>query len=339
VLVSVALAAASVLSVGEASAHAVGLSRGEYVVRGRAVTADVTLARKDAEAFVSAADLAREILVSTGGSACAAAEERFVDAPPDGVTMHARYDCPAPLTVVEVDAPFVRSLPFGHRHLVHASAGPGNALDDVLMRDHASFSVRAGSAASESPPATWAGALSLVRMGVEHIVTGYDHLLFLLGLVLASRNVRALLGAVSAFTAAHSVTLAAATLGWWAPPPALVEPLITASIAYVGLENVFVLPARGRWYVAFPFGLVHGFGFAGALRAVHFARPSTPLVLGAFNLGVELGQLAVLGAIVPVLLLLRRRAWFEGAGLVALNGAVAATGLAWTIVRVFGGAT
>jgi hydrogenase/urease accessory protein HupE len=332
-----AIAVACVLFCGDASAHAVGLSRGEYVVGDRSVTVDVTLARGDAETFASAEALARALHVSMGGAVCPSGEARFTEAPPDGLTMHARYDCPGSAETVLVDAAFVTELAFGHRHLVHASSDTAAALDDVLLRGHQAFAFATG--ASAPPRASLARAGSMVRMGVEHILTGYDHLLFLLGLVLACRSVRVLLGAVTAFTAAHSITLAVSTLGLWAPPPSLVEPLIAASIAYVGLENLIAPSARGRWRLTFPFGLVHGFGFAGALREVHFARESLPVVLGAFNVGVELGQLAVLTAMVPVVLAMRRRSWFRRRGRIALNGAVAVTGFAWTVLRVFGGTT
>jgi hypothetical protein len=334
-----ALVVSAVLSARAAAAHAVGLSRGEYVARGRSLQVAVTLARKDAETFASASSMAGQIRVSSAGSACGLGDCRFVDAPPDGVTLQARYECPTLPTAVDVDAAFLADLPFGHRHLVRGISGQASPLDDVLMRDRRSFSLRAAPATVEPRRPSLARAVPLVRMGVEHILTGYDHLLFLLGLVLASRGLRTLLGAVTAFTAAHSATLAAAALGWWAPPPAVVEPLIAASIAYVGLENLFLRSPSGRWRLAFPFGLVHGFGFAGALREVHFARESMPLVLAAFNVGVELGQLAILAAVVPILFAMRRRSWFGHRGFVALSGAVAATGLVWTLARVFGGST
>jgi hypothetical protein len=336
---ALAVAAATVLIAGPASAHAVGLSRGEYAAHGRAVTADVTLARGDAATFASATDLARTIHVSIGGAPCAAGAARFEEAPPDGLTLRAAYDCPLAAGPVTVDATFLADLPFGHRHLVHAASVGAAPLDDVLLRDHHAFAFASATAPAEPASADFAQAASMVRMGVEHILTGYDHLLFLLGLVLACGSVRAVLGAVTAFTAAHSVTLAVSVLGLWTPPPGIVEPLIAASIAYVGLENLFVRSARSRWRLTFPFGLVHGFGFAGALREVHFARASVPVVLGAFNVGVELGQLLVLAAIVPAVFALRQRDPLGGRGLTALNGAVALTGLAWTLVRVFGRST
>src|SRR5262249_14425463 len=116
----------------------------------------------------------------------------------------------------------------------------------------------------------------LFWMGIEHILTGYDHLLFLFGLVLVGGRLRSLALAISAFTVALSLTLALAALGIWAPSPRFVEPAIALSIAYVGVENYFVRDASKRWRITMPFGLIHGFGFAGALREVGLSRAEVP---------------------------------------------------------------
>ena len=144
--------------------------------------------------------------------------------------------------------------------------------------------------------------VSFLRMGIEHILTGYDHLVFLFGLVLIGGRLRSLVGAVTAFTVAHSITLALAVLGVWAPSPRIVEPAIALSIVWVGIENFFVKNAEGRWRITFPFGLIHGFGFAGALREIELPRARVPLALVSFNLGVEVGQLAVMAVVVPLIL-------------------------------------
>ena len=156
-------------------------------------------------------------------------------------------------------------------------------------------------------PGPFDAAARFVREGIGHILGGLDHLLFLLCLVLPIRRWRTLVGLVTAFTAAHSLTLGAAALGFaptagWFPP--LVETLIALSIVWLAVENVLVPADRlaGRWVMAFGFGLVHGFGFAVALGdALQFAGRHLVVALGAFNLGVELGQLAVLAITVPAL--------------------------------------
>jgi hydrogenase/urease accessory protein HupE len=354
VLAALAIAAGlAVAGPGVASAHAVGLSLGTYVVRGRDVSVTLTLARADAASFASPTALADAIRVSSAGASCSETGARFVDAPPDGTSLLALYTCASGAALVEIDAAFVQDLPFGHRHVAHAEsdAGGATAIDDVLTSDHHTVEVRADGLSRErsqdvagggaerraSSRGALARAAAFVRMGLEHILTGYDHLLFLLGLVLASRGVRSLLAVVTAFTAGHSISLASSALGIWAPSPALVEPLIAVSIAYVGIENLVAREIASRRRLTFGFGLIHGFGFAGALRDVHFEREGVPLVLASFNIGVELGQLAALAAVVPVVFVLRRQIWFQRAGVVALNGCVATMGLAWAVVRVVGG--
>jgi hydrogenase/urease accessory protein HupE len=135
-----------------------------------------------------------------------------------------------------------------------------------------------------------------LRLGVAHILTGYDHLAFLVALLVASRRLRSMVAIVTAFTAAHSVTLGAAALEVVALPARPVELAIALSVAYVGAENLLVEEARGRSVVAFVFGLVHGFGFAGFLGESLLHEPLKLTALAGFNLGVELGQLAVVAA-------------------------------------------
>ena len=133
---------------------------------------------------------------------------------------------------------------------------------------------------------------SFFRLGVDHIVTGYDHLAFLAALLLAARALGSLVGIVTAFTAAHSVSLAAAALGWVRLPGSLVELAIAMSIAYVGALNLLVREPSSRWVEAFVFGLVHGLGFAGFLSEALGTEPQVLTALVGFNLGVEAGQLA-----------------------------------------------
>jgi len=179
-------------------------------------------------------------------------------------------------------------------------------------------------------------ALRFVESGFLHILDGTDHLLFIACLVIPFRRLRPLVVIATAFTVAHSVTLAAAALGLapeglWFPP--LVETLIAASIVTMALENLVGTTARRRWIAAFVFGLVHGFGFAFALReSLQFAGSHLVTALLAFNVGVELGQLAVLLALVPLLNLLLRHVP-ERAGVVILSALVAHTGWHWMTER------
>lgn len=180
-------------------------------------------------------------------------------------------------------------------------------------------------------------ARSFVVSGVEHILGGTDHLLFLLCLIIPVRRLADLVWVVTAFTVAHSITLISAAYGWgpqalWFPP--LIETLIAASILYMALENVWRTAASDRWLMAFGFGLIHGFGFSFALHEqLQFAGSHLLLSLLSFNLGVELGQLAVLLVTLPLLRWLLQRAGTERMGVVILSVLVAHTAWHWMLER------
>jgi hypothetical protein len=144
-------------------------------------------------------------------------------------------------------------------------------------------------------------------LGLEHILLGIDHLLFVLALLFLVRSWPRLVGTVTAFTVAHSLTLVAATLGWVRVPQAPVEAAIALSIVFVAAEVLHArrgqpgLAARMPWVVAFVFGLLHGLGFAGALREVGLPQHAIPLALASFNVGVEAGQLLFIGVVFVLL--------------------------------------
>ena len=142
-----------------------------------------------------------------------------------------------------------------------------------------------------------------VAAGIEHIFLGYDHIAFLLAIILWGRRLWPLIKVVTAFTVAHSLTLTLAVLDVVRLPSSLVEPLIAATIVYVAAENFFVRDISKRWRATFVLGLVHGFGFASALR--EYGLPDRALIpaLAAFNIGVEIGQVAIVSLIFPLLLL------------------------------------
>lgn len=187
-------------------------------------------------------------------------------------------------------------------------------------------------------PHWYQAALTFVRMGFLHILDGTDHLLFLFCLVIPFRKFRALIPVVTAFTAAHSLTLIASAYGMapsalWFPP--LIETLIAASIAYMALENIVGAGNVGRrWIIAFGFGLVHGFGFSFALReTLQFAGSHLLAALLSFNIGVELGQLLVLALAIPALELFFRKAVAERTGTIVLSALIAHTGWHWMTER------
>jgi hypothetical protein len=176
-----------------------------------------------------------------------------------------------------------------------------------------------------------------LRLGVEHILTGYDHLAFLFGLLAVCRGLGSVLAIVTAFTLAHSLTLALAALGVFTLPSAVVEPLILASIIAVAVDNLRPgEPTRHRWVVAFAFGLIHGFGFAGVLAELGLGRDGAPIALPllGFNLGVELGQACVAVLVLPLLFRLRRLPAFDRHGGRAISLLVGLTGAYWLVARL-----
>lgn len=181
-------------------------------------------------------------------------------------------------------------------------------------------------------------ALRFVKLGLLHILDGVDHLLFLFCLVLPFRRLKPLIFIVTAFTAAHSISLVAAVSGF-APDglwfPAIIETLIAASIFYVAIENIFASAAPSRrWMVAFAFGLVHGFGFSFALQeTLQFAGAHLLTSLLAFNLGVEAGQILALLMLVPALHILLTRVVRERLGTIVLSAVVAHVAWHWMADR------
>jgi hypothetical protein len=175
-----------------------------------------------------------------------------------------------------------------------------------------------------------------VVLGFEHIIPeGLDHILFVLGLFLLSTKMGPLLWQVSAFTLAHTVTLACATYGVIQLAPSIVEPLIALSIAYVAIENVCTSKLHAwRPIVVFVFGLLHGLGFSGVLQELGLPPGRVATALVSFNVGVELGQLAVIALAFLVVGWFRHRPWFRRRIVIPLSLAIAAVGLYWSLERV-----
>lgn len=177
-------------------------------------------------------------------------------------------------------------------------------------------------------------SMRFVALGVEHIATGWDHLLFVVVLLLGATGFRDVMKLALAFTAAHSVTLALAALGWVEIPGAVVEPLIALSIAYLAAENLLGGESRHRLLVTFGFGLLHGLGFAGALTFDSDVTLQLLSSLLTFNLGIELGQALIILTLFPALLLVRRRlTWSRHVHALAAV-VIAGVGTAWFFERL-----
>jgi hypothetical protein len=167
------------------------------------------------------------------------------------------------------------------------------------------FVFRPGVTYREAPGAL-ARAFEFLKLGIVHIFIGYDHIAFLLGLLLTAGPLLTIVKIVTAFTAAHSITLSLAALDVVTLNPVVVEAGIALSIVYVAAENLVAPPRPGRWRIGFLFGLVHGFGFAAVLKEL--ALPSSALVasLVTFNVGVEIGQISIVALVIPALHALTR---------------------------------
>ena len=185
------------------------------------------------------------------------------------------------------------------------------------------------------------GTLAVIRKfvasGIHHILIGPDHMLFLVGLLLLGGTVKRLILVVSAFTLAHSITLSLAALNIFDPPARLVEPAIALSIVFIGVDNLIVHGGRDiRGWIAFAFGFVHGFGFAGVLREMGLESRALAWSLLSFNLGVEIGQLFVVIVVATALAALRTRSEAAGRRL-AFAGSIGVIGAGtfWFFERVF----
>ncbi len=184
----------------------------------------------------------------------------------------------------------------------------------------------------------FAFAWQFLAQGIEHILGGIDHLLFVVALVISVRSRRELILIVTSFTLAHSITLILGTFALVTASPRLVEPLIAASIVYVAVENIVRAAPPARPVITFGFGLIHGLGFSEALRELGLAPRALVAPLIGFNLGVEIGQLAIVLPLLPLVLWLRQPAraeYFRRASAV-VNSAVAAIATAWFFQRLFG---
>lgn len=253
----------------------------------------------------------------------------------DGLVLTGVWKCPQTIDRAQVRVGFIEALPMGHTHFAKVER-PGEIPQQlVLHAGNDSFELLGN-------PSVWDTAVAFLAEGVKHIFGGYDHIAFLLGLLLLGGTFKGLVKIVTSFSVAHSITLALAVLDVVAPPPRVVEPLIAASIVFVAAENLWAMRRPGveaaamrhRWMLTFGFGLVHGFGFASGLRELHLPKGNLAASLVTFNLGVEVGQLAIVAAAFPLLAFLRRRRGFVPVGVRVLSGAIGGVGLYWLVERV-----
>lgn len=260
--------------------------------------------------------------------------------------MRLRFPAVAPGSRLTVSSPLVPRLPRGHRQFVEVADAGGKPLGEGFLS-------AAGDRLSIALPATPAGTVAAVPpgqvrsgqfffLGVNHLLTGYDHLLFLAGLLIVCRRLLKAFQMLTLFTIAHSVTLTLVTLDLIKAPSAIIEPAIAASIAYIGLENIFRPKADLSWrgVLTFAFGLIHGMGFAGALKELGVGSDGGGVFrpLCFFSLGLETTQLGLAALVFPLLLWLRTMPAFPRLWVPACSGLIASAGIFWFVQRVFWGA-
>jgi hypothetical protein len=245
---------------------------------------------------------------------------------------------PAGTTATSLQGLLASSFPFEEPiELTFASVAEDRTMTRWLVAGQTSpsFALRAAVAAAPPTPTSVAALAQYSVFGFTHILPkGLDHVLFVVGLYLGARSFRTLLVLVTCFTLAHSITLGLATLGIVRVPANIVEPLIAASIAWIAVENLWIATARYRPFVVFGFGLLHGMGFASALRELKLPQGDFLLSLVSFNLGIEFGQLVVVAMAMLLTWRFRNRLWYRKRIVVPLSLAIAAVALVWTVQRV-----
>ncbi len=215
-----------------------------------------------------------------------------------------------PSSSMVVQSKIMSQLSRGHREYFKLTNAAGGTISERLLDAE---NARAEIAAGELSAALgrWHTFKQFLILGIEHILLGFDHLCFLVALLLVATTLSSVIKIVTSFTIAHSITLALAAFDKVTLSPSLVEPMIAVSIIYVGLENIWRhgKEIEGRWLLTFAFGLIHGFGFAGVLKDLNIGAGGSGIAvpLVSFNVGVELGQLAVAALVWPLLQWLRNR--------------------------------
>jgi hydrogenase/urease accessory protein HupE len=350
----------SLLPLRDATAHDPGLSSLTIRQRPDGVEATLTLAVKDAAQLVEPDDnhnrsVTQDEFVRTRSELEAAVAAGLVVAADSKIlrvqSIRSNFDETNNVEVhlnfwaisfsrLEIQSNLVASLPFGHRQYLQVQNSVGATVFERLLSaaaDRATAEFAVANAATTAREAVSSFGNFLI-LGAKHILTGYDHLLFLFGLLLAVRGLASSLSIITSFTIAHSITLAAATFNLAQIPSRIVEPLIAASIVYVGIENLLRSGApKARQLVTFGFGLIHGFGFASVLREMGIGEGAggVALPLLSFNVGVELGQLVIAAAVLPIVWKLRENPLFIGRWAPTCSAAVVVLGSFWFVERVW----
>jgi hypothetical protein len=286
---------------------------------------------------------------NSGARCDVAPAETLIDRHSDGAYAVLRFgiSCPGPIRALGVDYDLLFDLDPQHRGLLRVETATGTQ-SAVLGPDRHRWSL------AETGDPRWRAFRDYLVLGIWHIWTGFDHMLFLAALLLPAvlkpetsasggrrwtvvasfgEALREVLKIVTAFTLAHSITLSLAVFGWIALPSRLVESAIAASVVAAALNNLYPIVQRRLWLVAFGFGLIHGLGFANVLTELGLPDGALLIALASFNLGVETGQLAIVAAFLPTAFLLRRRWFYSRLALGAGSAVIAVVAAIWLAER------
>lgn len=285
------------------------------------------------------------LTVTSGEARCPAqAPRHLIDNHTDGTytVLLFTMNCPAAIDTLQAEYRLLFDLDAQHKGLLRLTYGT-QTMTAIFSQEAPSQQFTMGDSS------VWTQVRQYIREGIWHIWLGYDHVLFLLALLLPAVLRRVadrwepspgflpafweVLAIVTAFTVAHSITLGLATVGLIALPSRLVESSIAASVVFAGISNLYPVLVQRRWLVAFLFGLIHGFGFASVLSDLGLPKESLVLSLVSFNLGVEVGQLAIVGIFLPLAYGLRNSWTYQRLVLVSASLGIAALAFAWLIER------
>ncbi len=311
-------------------AHPPGLSSTDITVKPSNLDVKVTFAVQDIEAFVTmdtdgdaevtdaeldaakqpiAEYVASELKIKLDGSEAEATKEYNVKFDQQNNAIVELNFLGTPTSSIGIESKLLNKLPADHKEYVTVKDVAGRELGSKMLTQMANVlevdlkNGAAPTAAESQPTSTF---MDFLKLGIEHILTGYDHLLFLFSLLVVTRSFWPAIKIITFFTIAHSITLALAGMNIVDIPGSIVEPLIAATIVYVGLENIIrkdKVTTKQRCILTFFFGLIHGFGFAGVLREMGISSIETGILvpLFSFNLGVELGQITVAAIVLPLI--------------------------------------
>lgn len=311
-------------------AHDPGLSAAEVQVLSDRIVAEVSFAPADLERLPRD-EIAQHLLVIKRDQEILKLQT-FRLQTTDANSIHFILEFPnSPGAELHLSAIALEHLPRGHKQFLSVRDRDGKPLAERMLTAQSKDLTIPLTPASNSE-----SFLRFLVLGIEHIFTGYDHIAFLLAVLLTGGSLYSNVRIITAFTIAHSLTLALATFGVFTLPASIVEPLIAASIVFVGIENLVRRQLAKRWLVTFGFGLIHGLGFASILRELGIGemglRGAIPLL--SFNLGVELAQISIAALILPVVWKLQRRPAFILKHAPALSLLITLAGLYWLIARL-----